>query len=37
MKKVINQKFEAIMRILLAVTVIFTSFGYTTSVFAASI
>lgn len=37
MKKVINQKFEAIMRIILAVTVIFTSFGYTTSVFAASI
>ena len=37
MKKVINQKFEAIMRILLAVTVLFTSFGYTTSVFAASI
>ena len=37
MKKVISQKFEAIMRILLAVTVIFTSFGYTTSVFAASI
>lgn len=37
MKKVINQKFEAIMRILLAVTVIFTSFGYTTSVFATSI
>ena len=37
MKKVINQKFEEIMRILLAVTVIFTSFGYTTSVFAASI
>ena len=37
MKKVINQKFEAIMRILLAVTVIFTSFGYITSVFAASI
>lgn len=37
MKKVINQKFEAIMRILLAVTVIFTSFGYTTSVFAAFI
>lgn len=37
MKKVINQKFEAIMRIILAVTVLFTSFGYTTSVFAASI
>ena len=37
MKKVISQKFEAIMRILLAVTVLFTSFGYTTSVFAASI
>lgn len=37
MKKVINQKFEAIMRIILAVTVLFTSFGYTTSVFASSI
>lgn len=37
MKKVINQKFEAIIRIILAVTVLFTSFGYTTSVFAASI
>ena len=37
MKKVINQKFEAIMRIILAATVLFTSFGYTTSVFAASI
>lgn len=37
MKKVINQKFEAIMRIILSVTVLFTSFGYTTSVFAASI
>ena len=37
MKKVISQKFEAIMRIILAVTVLFTSFGYTTSVFAASI
>lgn len=37
MKKVISQNFEAIMRIILAVTVLFTSFGYTTSVFAASI
>ena len=34
MKKIISQKFEAIIRIILAVTVLFTSFGYTTSVFA---
>lgn len=34
MKKIISQKFEAIIRIILVVTVLFTSFGYTTSVFA---
>lgn len=34
MKKVINQKFEVITRIMLALTIIFTSFGYTTLVFA---
>lgn len=37
MKKVINQKFEVITRIMLALTIIFTSFGYTTSVFADTI